>query len=171
MLTLLLLAGCTANDPGSERDPANSAAGTPDVSAPVTDRLTFFDCPHINGNYCLAIDVNGDIRWFINDKSLNGSVMLAHLSMGRLHLLILSESSAPKGTESTLFSSRPIFLRFDEGAGSRTVYQYLKLLVEMGYSVKLIPDNFFHDTVYSTVYEQLGIEILYGLYYADNWKR
>lgn len=59
---------------------------------------------------------------------------------------------------------------FDKDAGSRTIYQYLKLLVEMGYSVKLIPDNFCHDAVYSTVYEQLGIEILYGLYYADNWK-
>lgn len=48
----------------------------------MADGLTFFDCPHINGNYCLAIDANGDIRWFINDKSLNGSVMLTHLKNG-----------------------------------------------------------------------------------------
>lgn len=52
------------------------------VPGKMTDGLTFFDCPHINGNYCLAMDVNGDIRWFINDKSLNGSVMLTHLSNG-----------------------------------------------------------------------------------------
>lgn len=60
---------------------------------------------------------------------------------------------------------------FDKDTGSRTVYQYLKLLVEMGYNVKLIPDNFHHDTTYSTVYEQMGIEVLYGPYYANNWKR
>lgn len=60
---------------------------------------------------------------------------------------------------------------FDKDTGSRTVYQYLKLLVEMGYNVKLIPDNFHHDKTYSTVYEQMGIEVLYGPYYANNWKR
>jgi len=60
---------------------------------------------------------------------------------------------------------------FDQDTGSRTIYQYLKLLVEIGYSVKLIPDNFYHDPKYATVYEQLGIEILYGPYYVNNWKR
>lgn len=54
------------------------------VAAPekMAEGLTFFDCPHINGNYCLAIDANGDIRWYINDKTLNGSVMLTHLKNG-----------------------------------------------------------------------------------------
>ena len=54
------------------------------VSVPekMTAGLTFFDCPHINGNYCLAIDVNGDIRWYFADKSFNGSVMLTHLRNG-----------------------------------------------------------------------------------------
>lgn len=52
------------------------------VPEKMTDGLTFFDCPHINGNYCFAIDMNGDIRWYINDKSLNGSVMLTHLKNG-----------------------------------------------------------------------------------------
>lgn len=54
------------------------------VSKPerMTDGLTFVDCPHINGNYCLAIDANGDIRWFLADKSFNGSVMLTHLKNG-----------------------------------------------------------------------------------------
>jgi len=44
--------------------------------------LTFFDCPHTNGNYFFAIDNNGDIRWYLNDKSFNGSVMLTHLQNG-----------------------------------------------------------------------------------------
>lgn len=60
---------------------------------------------------------------------------------------------------------------FDKDAGSRTVYQYLKLLTEMGYNVKLLPDNFYHDLAYARVYEQMGIEILYGPYYASHWKQ
>lgn len=59
---------------------------------------------------------------------------------------------------------------FDKDAGSRTVYQYLRLLVDMGYSVKLLPDNFYHDIAYAKIYEQMGIEILYGPYYASHWK-
>ena len=46
--------------------------------------LTFFDCPHINGNYFLALDANADIRWYLSDKSFNGSVMLTHLQNGNL---------------------------------------------------------------------------------------
>lgn len=46
--------------------------------------LTFFDCPHINGNYFLAIDCNGDIRWYFGDKSFNGAVMLTHLQNGNM---------------------------------------------------------------------------------------
>lgn len=48
----------------------------------MTNGLTFFDCPHANGNYFFAIDNNGDIRWYLNDKSFNGSVMLTHLQNG-----------------------------------------------------------------------------------------
>ena len=55
--------------------------------------LTFFDCPHINGNYFLAIDANGDIRWYLSDKSFNGSVMLTHLKNG--NFLIGSGDAIP----------------------------------------------------------------------------
>lgn len=46
--------------------------------------LTFVDCPHVNGNYMLAVDVNGDIRWYLNEKKYNGSVMLTHLKNGNM---------------------------------------------------------------------------------------
>lgn len=52
------------------------------VPEKMTAGLTFFDCPHVNGNYCLAIDANGDIRWYLGDKTFNGSVMLTHLCNG-----------------------------------------------------------------------------------------
>lgn len=48
--------------------------------------FTFFDCPHNNGNYPLAIDGNGDVRWYLTDKSMNCNVMLTHLKNGNLML-------------------------------------------------------------------------------------
>lgn len=60
---------------------------------------------------------------------------------------------------------------FDKDAGSRTVFQYLNLFVEQGYNVKFIGDNFFKHEPYTEVLQQKGIEVLYGPYYADNWKK
>lgn len=60
---------------------------------------------------------------------------------------------------------------FDKDAGSRTVYQYIKCLVNLGYNVKLIGDNFFRLEPYATVFENMGVEVLTGNYYAKNWKK
>lgn len=60
---------------------------------------------------------------------------------------------------------------FDKDAGSRTVYQYIKCLVRLGYNVKLIGDNFFRMEPYTTVFENIGVEVLVGSYYAKNWKK
>lgn len=59
---------------------------------------------------------------------------------------------------------------YDKDAGSRTVYQYLKLFVDMGFNVKFIGDNFFKHEPYTSQLQQMGIEVLYGTYYANNWK-
>ncbi|MGF6907900.1 aryl-sulfate sulfotransferase [Fusobacterium sp. PH5-44] len=62
--------------------------------AKMINGLTFFDCPHTNGNYFFGIDANGDVRWYLNDKSFNGSVMLTHLENG--NFLIGSGQAMPK---------------------------------------------------------------------------
>ena len=59
---------------------------------------------------------------------------------------------------------------FDQDAGSRTVYEYLKLFVKMGYNVKFLPDNFHRTPKYTEALEQLGIEVLYGNEYANHWR-
>lgn len=59
---------------------------------------------------------------------------------------------------------------FDKDAGSRTVYQYLKLFVKLGFNVKFIGDNFYRHEPYTTVLQQMGIEVLYGPEYASGWK-
>lgn len=52
--------------------------------------------------------------------------------------------------------------RFDQDAGSRSTFSYLKLFSEEGLNVKFLGDNFFHDVAYAHVLEQLGIEVMYG---------
>lgn len=59
---------------------------------------------------------------------------------------------------------------FDKDAGSRTVFQYLKLFVKLGFNVKFIGDNFCQHEPYTSVLQQMGIEVLYGPEYAQNWR-
>lgn len=61
--------------------------------------------------------------------------------------------------------------QFDKDAGSRTVYQYLKLFIKMGLNVKFIGDNYFKHEPYTSILQNIGIEVLYGSYYAENWKK
>lgn len=58
----------------------------------------------------------------------------------------------------------------DKDAGGKCTYMYLKLFVEMGYKVTFIGDNFFKHEPYTTELNQMGIEVLYGNYYFNNWK-
>ena len=46
--------------------------------------------------------------------------------------------------------------------GSKTTYQYLKMFLKKGYVVKFLGDNFLHEEPYTTILEQMGIEVLYG---------
>ncbi len=59
---------------------------------------------------------------------------------------------------------------FDMDAGSKTVYAYIKLFINQGYNVKFIGDNFYQSEPYTTALQQLGVEVLYGPYYAQHWQ-
>lgn len=59
---------------------------------------------------------------------------------------------------------------FDKDAGSRSTYLYLKLLCEAGCNVKFIGDNFYQHEPYTSVLQKMGIEVLYGNHYYNNWK-
>jgi len=61
--------------------------------------------------------------------------------------------------------------QYDKDAGSRTIFQYLKLLCQMGYNVKFIGDDFFPHQPYTLELEQMGVEVLYGSGYFNNWKK
>ncbi|WP_339191182.1 glycosyltransferase [Paenibacillus sp. FSL R5-0490] len=57
---------------------------------------------------------------------------------------------------------------YDKDAGSRATYFYLQLFVSMGFHVIFIGDNFFKHEPYTSNLQELGIEVLYGDYYAKN---
>ena len=54
---------------------------------------------------------------------------------------------------------------FDKDAGSKTTFQYLKMFLNKGYAVKFLGDNYLHEEPYTTVLQQMGIEVLYGQEY------
>jgi GT2 family glycosyltransferase/ubiquinone/menaquinone biosynthesis C-methylase UbiE len=60
--------------------------------------------------------------------------------------------------------------QFDKDAGSRTTFQLLQLFTKLNYNVKFIGDNFFRHEPYTTHLQQMGIEVLYGVWYRDHWQ-
>lgn len=60
---------------------------------------------------------------------------------------------------------------FDQDAGSRTMYQVLELFVSMGIKISFIGDNFYKHEPYTTMLENLGIEVLYGIEMHKNYEK
>lgn len=59
---------------------------------------------------------------------------------------------------------------FDKDAGSKSTFAYVKAFLGQGFSVKFIGDNYFKHEPYTTVLQQMGVEVLYGNWYALNWR-
>ncbi len=60
---------------------------------------------------------------------------------------------------------------FDKDAGSRTIWQYINMFIDKGYNVKFMGDNFYQSEPYTTALQQIGVEVLYGSWYAKNYKK
>lgn len=61
--------------------------------------------------------------------------------------------------------------QYDKDAGSKTTFMYLKMLVAKGYHITFLGDNFYRHEPYTTELQQMGIFVLYGPKYAENWKK
>jgi len=61
---------------------------------------------------------------------------------------------------------------YDQDAGSKAVFHYLEEFRKQNIMTTFIGDNFYHypDTDYVTGLQQMGIEVLYGTFYANNWQ-
>ncbi len=60
--------------------------------------------------------------------------------------------------------------QYDLYAGSRANFMYLEMLAEMGLEVIFLAGDFERVEPYSTTLKQLGIEMLDGDWYRDNWE-
>lgn len=58
---------------------------------------------------------------------------------------------------------------YDRFAGSRTNYMYLQVLLKLGLKVVYLPADFQHVEPYSTELKNLGVEVLAGDDYKENW--
>jgi GT2 family glycosyltransferase/SAM-dependent methyltransferase len=74
------------------------------------------------------------------------------------------------GNKKTLLMVDHYVPHFDKDAGSRAVFHFLKFFTNYGYNVKFIGDNYYKHEPYTTIMAQMGIEVLYGDYYEQNWK-
>lgn len=59
---------------------------------------------------------------------------------------------------------------YDKDAGNKCSFMYISLFVQLGFQVTFIGDNFFKHEPYTTELNQMGVEVLYGNYYYENWK-
>ena len=59
---------------------------------------------------------------------------------------------------------------FDNDAGGRCTFMWIKMFVKLGLKVTFIGDNFYKHEPYTTILNQLGIEVLYGNFYYNNYK-
>jgi len=75
-------------------------------------------------------------------------------------------------------ASRPTILvvdhyvpQYDRDAGSRTMWAFIKAMVEIGGNVKFIGDNFCAHQPYTRELQDMGVEVLHGPIYANQWKQ
>lgn len=61
---------------------------------------------------------------------------------------------------------------YDEDAGSKATFQYLKILAQHNIQVHFVGDNFYTypGTPYLDALQQMGIEVLHGNWYAQHWE-
>jgi len=95
---------------------------------------------------------------------------------------ILSKQHSPNGTN--LFVARDrsterksvliidhYVPQYDRDAGSRTIWAFIKTMVDLGYSVKFIGDNFYCSQPYTSELQRMGVEVLYGVWYMKHWEK
>ncbi len=59
----------------------------------------------------------------------------------------------------------------DRDAGSRTMWQFIRLFVRRGYAVKFWPENLHNDPAYAPALQQLGVEVIYGAEYLQGFAK
>lgn len=120
-----------------------------------------------------GVDTNSDIKAYqeINRnkflKKWQTTLIKDNLPRGKSIFNARDRSSRKK---TLLFIDRYVPL-YDQDAGSKSTFQYLQLLSEMGYNIKYLCDDFIDHQPYTTTLQQMGIEVLFGSWYQQNWEK
>lgn len=61
--------------------------------------------------------------------------------------------------------------QWDKDAGSRTIYAFMRVLIEAGHRVTFWPDNLWRDPDYTPKLQQLGIEVVHGPGFVGKFSR
>ncbi|MBT2145640.1 MULTISPECIES: glycosyltransferase [unclassified Rhodanobacter] len=59
----------------------------------------------------------------------------------------------------------------DRDAGSRTMWQFIRMFVRRGFSVKFWPENLYNDPAYAPLLQQHGVEVVYGAEYHQGFEQ
>ncbi|CAN5210310.1 hypothetical protein BH09PSE1_BH09PSE1_07460 [soil metagenome] len=95
----------------------------------------------------------------------------------------LAAENLPNGTDVFLArdrsQNRPHLLivdhylpQWDQDAGSRTMFHFIRAFVNRGFQVTFWPDNLFEDRDYAVQLQRMGVEVIYGHQYVnrfDEW--
>ena len=57
----------------------------------------------------------------------------------------------------------------DRDAGSRTMWQFIRMFLHKGFSVKFWPENLYNDPAYAPMLLQHGVEVVYGAEYRQGF--
>ena len=95
-------------------------------------------------------------------------VLVAEQGIGVENIFTARDRSSRKKT--LLFIDHYVPM-YDQDAGSKSTFEYLQLMVAMGYNIKFLGDNFVDHQPYTAALQQMGIEVLYGPWYQRNWKK
>lgn len=69
-----------------------------------------------------------------------------------------------------MFLTDDAIARFDKDAGHRAVYNYIKIFMEMGMRIFFFPDNLVCEPKYTEFYQQMGIFVVYGEEWKQDWR-
>jgi len=59
----------------------------------------------------------------------------------------------------------------DRDAGSRTMWQFIRMFVRHGFSVKFWPENLHNDPAYAPLLQQQGVEVVYGYEHHQGFEK
>ena len=118
-------------------------------------------------------DTSGGIKEYqaINKKRFYEkwkSVLEAEQCTNEKQLFVARDRSAKRKTILVIDHYVP---EFDQDAGSKSTFQYIKLFTELGLNVKFLGDNFLKKEPYTTVLQQMGVEVLFGYEYESGWQQ